>query len=116
MKTAKDLLIEFIDASWRDPETILKLFALDGAIELPYLTDFGYRERYAGPEQITYFCNFLQNLYPGVQFEHLKVLIETPDQVFAEYEFTAVSTVTRQKIHQLAFSRLVAENGRIKLL
>jgi len=33
MKTAKDLLIAFIDASWSDPETMLGLFALDGAIE-----------------------------------------------------------------------------------
>jgi len=83
---------------------------------VPYLTDFGYPGRYAGPEAITYFCNFLQNLFPGVQFEHLKILIETPDQVFAEYEFTAVSTATRQKIHQLFFGRLVAKNGRIKLV
>ena len=58
MKTAKDLLIEFIDASWSSPETMLKLFAEDGAMELPYLTDFGYPGRYAGPEAITSFQEF----------------------------------------------------------
>jgi hypothetical protein len=48
--------------------------------------------------------------------ENLKILIETPDQVFAEYEFTAVSTKTGRKVHQLFFARLVAENGKIKLV
>jgi len=48
--------------------------------------------------------------------ENLKILIDTPDQVFAEYEFTAVSTITGRKVHQLFFGRLVAENGKIKLV
>jgi hypothetical protein len=48
--------------------------------------------------------------------ENLKILIDTPDQVFGEYEFTNVSTVTGRTVHQLFFGRLVAENGKIKLL
>ena len=44
------------------------------------------------------------------------MLIDTPEQVFAEYEFTAVSSKTERQIHQLFFCRLVAENGKIKLL
>ena len=31
MKTAKGLLIEFINSSWSDPGTMLGLFAQDGA-------------------------------------------------------------------------------------
>ena len=42
--------------------------------------------------------------------------IDTPEQVFAEYEFTARSSKTGRTIHELFFGRLVAENGRIKLL
>jgi len=44
------------------------------------------------------------------------ILIDTPEQVFGEYEFTATSTKTGRNIHQLFFGRLVAENGKIKLL
>src|SRR5580692_7929767 len=53
--------------------------------------------------------------YPGFQFENTKVLIDTPEQVFAEFEATAVSSKTGRIVHQLFFSRLVAENGKIKL-
>jgi hypothetical protein len=55
------------------------------------------------------------DIYPGFQFENVKVLIDTPDQAFAEFEATAVSTKTGRTVHQLFFARLVAENGKIKL-
>jgi hypothetical protein len=55
------------------------------------------------------------DIFPGLQFEKVKVLIDTPDQAFAEFETTAVSTKTGRTVHQLFFARLVAENGKIKL-
>jgi hypothetical protein len=116
MRNAKELLEDFIEASWRDPKVMVGLFAEDGALELPYLTDFGYPERFAGAEGITGFTAFLHETFPGLQLENLKIFIETPEQVFAEYEFTAVSTKTGRKVHQLFFARLVAENGKIKLV
>jgi hypothetical protein len=45
-----------------------------------------------------------------------KVMIDTPEQAFAEYEFTEQSSKTGRTIHELIFGRLVAANGRIKLL
>src|SRR5437867_2820178 len=51
-----------------------------------------------------------------MDLEHVKVMIDTPEQVFAEYEFTAQSSKTGRTIHGLFFGRLVAENGKIKLL
>jgi len=44
------------------------------------------------------------------------VLIDTPDQAFAEFESTTVSSKTGRSVHQLFFARLVAENGKIKLM
>jgi uncharacterized protein len=58
----------------------------------------------------------VRDLYPDFEFENVQVLIDTPEQVFAEYEFTAVSSKTGRQIHQHFFGRLVAENGKIKLL
>jgi hypothetical protein len=58
----------------------------------------------------------VRELYPGFEFENVVIHIATPEQVFAEYEFTAESSVTKRKIHQLFFGRLVAKEGKIKLL
>ncbi len=51
-----------------------------------------------------------------MDFENVKVMIETPEQAFAEYEFTAQSSKTGRIIHELFFGRRIAENGKIKLL
>jgi len=51
-----------------------------------------------------------------MNFQNVKVVMETPNQALGEYEFTAVSSKTGRTIHQLFFGRLVAENGKIKLL
>ena len=51
-----------------------------------------------------------------MDLEHVDVMIETPEQAFAEYAFTAQSSKTGRTIHELFFGRLVAENGKIKLL
>ena len=48
------------------------------------------------------------------KFIHIKFLIETPDQVFAEYEVDCLFNGKPYK--QLYMGRLVAENGKIKLL
>ena len=37
-------------------------------------------------------------------------------RLFAEYEFTATSSKTGRRIHQLIFGRLVSESGKIKCL
>jgi len=116
VKNAKELLEDFVKESWRDPKVMVSMFTEDGGLELPYLTDFGYPERFAGAEGITGFTEFLHETFPGLHLENLKIFIETPDRVAAEYEFTAVSTKTGRKVHQLFFARLVAENGKIKLV
>jgi len=116
MKSAKELLLEFTGLSLRNPEKAAAMFAEDGAFEMPYLADFGFRPRYSGRKEIADFFGFVRDLYPGFEFENVTVLIDTPLQVFAEYEFTAISSKTGRTIHQLFFGRLVAENGQIQLL
>jgi len=116
MKNARELLEGVFKESWRDAKVMVGMFTEDGALELPYLTDFGLPGRFAGAEGITGATKFLHDTFPGLHLENLKILIDTPDQVFAEYEFTNVSTVTGRKVHQLFFGRLVAEHGKIKLL
>jgi uncharacterized protein len=116
MKSAKELMLEFTAFSFKDPKKASEMFAEDGAVEMPYLATLGIPAQYKGREAIAEFFQFVRDLYPGFEFENIKVLIDTPGQAFGEYEFTSVSSKTGRTVHQLFFGRLVAENGKIKLL
>jgi hypothetical protein len=116
MKNAKELLEEFTAASFRDPKKAAEMFSEDGAFEMPYLESFGLAGRYDGREAIEGFFRFVREIYPEMDLENVQVIIDTPEQAFAEYEFTAQSSKTGRTIHQLFFGRLVAEKGKIKLL
>ena len=115
MKNAKELMLEYTAFSFRDPKKAAEMFAEDGAFELPYLATFGLPTEYRGRDAIAGFFQSVLDTYPGFQFVNVKMLIDTPDQAFAEFEATATSTKTGRTIHQLFFARLVAERGKIKL-
>jgi len=116
MKNARQLLEEFIATSFRHPKQAASMFTTDGTFEMPYLEDLGFQPIYRGQDEIRGIFQFVRDLYPGLEFENLQILIDTPDQVFAEYEFTATSSKTGRRIHQLIFGRLVSESGKIKCL
>src|SRR5882757_5948389 len=52
----------------------------------------------------------------GFPPEDPHVLIDTPEQVFAEYMAHPTVRATGRTVHHLLTGRLVAENGQIKLL
>lgn len=118
MRNAKQLLQEYNDFSFRDPEAAAEMFTKDGAFEMPYFESLGVPGRYQGHDQIQGFFAFVRELFPDLQLVHTKVVCESADGnvVAAEYEFTSRSTKTGRQIHQLIFGRLEAENGKIKLL
>jgi hypothetical protein len=115
MQNAKTLLLAYL-GSFSDPKTSAELFAPDGVLELPYLADLGIEPRYQGPVAIEAFMRFVLKLYPGFAFENIEIKIDTPEQVFAEYQINATSGMTGRFIRQHFFGRLVAENGKIVLL
>ena len=116
MKNAKELMLEYTAFSIIDPKKAAEMFAEDGAFEMPYLATFGFPSQYRGRDAIAGFFQSVLDLYPGFHFENVKVLIDTPNQAFAEFESTTVSSKTGRSVHQLFFARMVAENGKIKLL
>ena len=59
-----------------------------------YLATFGIPSQYRGRDAIAGLFQSVRALYPGFQFENIKVLIDTPDQAFGEFEFTAVSSIS----------------------
>jgi hypothetical protein len=114
MKTAKQLLQEYIDGSAQEAAA---LFAENGALELPYLADLGVDPRYEGPKTVGAFLTFLhEKMYPGFKFQDVKIYIDTPDQAFGEYTIHQKSGISGRVVHQRFFGHCTAANGKIVLL
>lgn len=117
MSDATTLLKEFL-GNIRDPEKASALFAEDGAFEMPFFVSLGLPDRFEGPEGVKGLITTVLEYYPDFEFkdEDITVLIETPDEVFAEYVVHATAAATGRLAHHLFMGRLVAENGQIKLI
>ena len=117
MKYSKALLLDYL-ASVRDPERAASLFAEDGAFEMPFLRSLGVEPRYSGRDRIVALLSQLLKLYPDFAFapDDTRILIETPEKTFAEYEAHARAAATGRTAHHLFTGYLVAEAGKIKLL
>ena len=117
MKDAKTLLLEFL-AAVTDGRNAAALFAEDGAVELPFLYSLGIPWRHRGRQAISALQDSLAGLYLDFAFkpEDTHVLIDTPEQVFAEYMAHPRVRATGRTVHHMFTGRLVAENGQIKLL
>jgi hypothetical protein len=117
MKDSKALLLDYL-ASVRDPERTASLFAEDGVFELPFLRSLGVEPRYTGRREITALLHKLLEIYPDFAFapDDTRILIETPEKTFAEYEAHARASATGRTAHHLFTGYLMAEAGKIKLL
>jgi uncharacterized protein len=114
MKTAKELMLAYINGN---AEQSGALFSSNGTLELPYLASIGLPPVLHGPGEITKFLSFLHGtLYPNFKFEDIKMHIETPSQVFAEYHINNKSGISGKDIRQQFFGHLTAEGGKIKQL
>ena len=117
MKDSKTLLLEYL-ASVRDPERAASLFADDGVFEMPFLRSLGVEPRYRGRREIAALVHKLLEIYPDFAFaqDDTRILIETPEKTFAEYEAHGRAAATGRTAHHLFTGYLVAEAGKIKLL
>ncbi len=113
MKNAEELFNEYIN-NIGNPEYLASIFAEDGAIELPYMASMGKGWRTVGKENIQNMLTGLRESSPEFRFLNVKTHIVTPNQVFAEYEVDTLMIGKPYK--QLYMGRLVAENGKIKLV
>jgi ketosteroid isomerase-like protein len=113
--TAKALLSTYL-ANIHQPEVIRNLFADDATIELPYLKSLGRRWQWRGRQALDPFLDGVTKAFEGFEFQNIVLHIDTPTQVFAEYEVHCTFLPTGRPYHQLYMGRLVAENGKIILL
>jgi uncharacterized protein len=115
MKTAKELLMGYLETINNADEAI-NLFADDAAIELPYLASIGVPWRWSGKETLYKFLQNLPKTFPGFRFQNIEIHIDMPEQAFGEYDVVCTNAATGKPYHQHYMGRLVAENGKIKLL
>lgn len=115
MKNAVQLLQMYLE-SIQNPEGAAALFADDGVLELPYLQSLGITHRVEGPHAISAFIGSLLAKVPTFKFQRVRIWIETPDQVFAEYDVEALVPATGRLYKQSYAGRLVAKDGKIQLL
>src|SRR6202790_5467734 len=117
MKDAKTLLLEFLAAVTRGQDAAA-LFAEDGALELPFLHSLGIPWRHRGRQASREVQASLAGLYLDLAFkpEDTQILIDTPEQVFAEYMAHTTAKATERILHHMFAPRLVAENGLLKLV
>jgi len=113
MKTAKELMQDY-HSSIQNPDALAALFTTDGAIELPYLASLGQGWRTEGPDNIKKMIAGILKVAPEFKFINIKFYMETPDQAFAEYDVDCLWNGKRYQ--QTYMGRLVAENGKIKLI
>ena len=115
MKTAVQLLQNYLD-SIQDPNAAAALFAADGVLELPYLQTLGLPHRVQGPAEIERFIAGLLVKIPDFRFRNIQFFIDTPTHACGEYSVKAELAGTGRVYKQTYAGRLVAEEGKIKLL
>lgn len=115
MKTAVQLLQTYLDKI-QDPTAAAALFAADGVLELPYLQTLGLPHKVQGPAEIERFIAGLLVKIPDFRFHNIQFFIDTPTQAFGEYSVEAELAGTDRIYKQTYAGRLVAEEGKIKLL
>jgi ketosteroid isomerase-like protein len=115
MKTPADLLNQYL-SSIRNPAAAAALFAEDGVLELPYLASLGIPPKAQGPAAIESFIASLLKKVPDFQFKNVRILIETGEQVFAEYDVEAPVLPTNRIYRQSYAGRLVTSGEKIALL
>ena len=118
MSTAKQLLQTYLDAlSAGDMEKPIALFADDGAIEFPYFGSVNLPTRYQGREALRKFFGPVVEGAENFAFKNIKMFPgEDENHVSDEYEVDALIKKTGRRYQQLYGGRLIAENGKIKLL
>jgi ketosteroid isomerase-like protein len=115
MKTATKLLNDYL-ANIQNPAAAAALFAEEGVLELPSLKSLGIDARAVGPVAIESFIAGLLKNVPDFRFKDIALLIDGDDQAFGEYSVEAKVLSTGKLYKQTYAGRLVAENGKIKLL
>jgi NAD(P)-dependent dehydrogenase (short-subunit alcohol dehydrogenase family) len=112
-KSASGLLKEYLTSvSAGNPKVTASFFAEDGYIDAPYVESFGMPSKIIGTKDIEATMQGLLQNAPNFHFTKIKILMETPTEVVAEYESEATLANGRD-YKQLYMGHLTSESGKI---
>lgn len=111
--TVANLLRKYLaSVSNGDPKVTASFFAEDGFIDAPYIDSLGMPSKIIGRSAIEETMRNLMQNAPGFHFTRVDIIMETENEVVAEYESEAVLANGRS-YHQLYIGHLTSRDGRI---
>ncbi|HTJ52304.1 MAG TPA: nuclear transport factor 2 family protein [Cyclobacteriaceae bacterium] len=112
-KTASVLFKEFLETVGKgDAKAASSLFATDGYIDAPYVQSLGFPSKIAGHEAIEQSLSQVKAAAPNFHFSNFKVVMETPNELVAEYESEAVMA-SGKPYKQLYIAHVTTKDGKI---
>lgn len=112
-KKASVVFSEYLNAvSSGDPKAAASFFTADGYIEAPYVAAFGMPCKFQGRDAIEATMAGVLKLAPNFHFTGMRVVMETPGKVVAEYESEA-TTATGRSYKMQYIGVIATKNGKI---
>lgn len=112
-KTASTLLKEFLTSiGTGDARATASYFIADGYIDAPYVESLGMPSRITGPAAIEATMTNIRKIAPDFHFTNIRIILETPTEVVAEYESEALMANGRP-YKQLYMGHLISKDGKI---
>jgi ketosteroid isomerase-like protein len=112
-KKASALLEEFLASiGTGNPKVTASFFAEDGCIDAPYVESLGMPTKIVGQAAIEATMLSIKSIAPNFHFTKVKMILETPTEVVAEYESEA-NMANGRHYKQLYMGHLIAKDGKI---
>lgn len=112
-KTASALLKEFLTGiAAGDAQATASFFTEEGYIDAPYVEALGMPAKITGPAAIEATMLNIKQIAPDFRFTSIRIILETPAEVVAEYESEALMANGRT-YKQLYMGHLVSRGGKI---
>lgn len=111
--SAAELLNDYLTSIGRgDAAVTASFFVEDGCIEAPYVASFGMSPVISGRAAIEGVMSGLLKTAPDFRLKNIRVIMETQDEVVAEYESEA-NMANGRSYRQLYIAHLTARDGKI---
>ena len=112
-KKASVLLQEFLTSIGAgNPKVTASFFTEDGCIDAPYVESLGMPTKIIGRAAIEATMSNIKSIAPNFHFTSVKMILESPTEVVAEYESEALMANGRT-YKQLYMGHLIAKDGKI---
>jgi ketosteroid isomerase-like protein len=111
--SASSLLNDYLTSIGKgDPKVTASYFTENGCIEAPYVASFGMSPTITGKPAIEDVMSNLLMAAPDFRLKKIRMIMETQDEVVAEYESEA-NMANGRSYRQLYIAHLIAKDGKI---